>query len=183
MAAPIPPFPPSFDGNPWTYGGALFGLTLCCAFCIAKLMHMIFESRSRRHAETLIYAVPPTRPLPWLNPLSVYHGIIASFLIAFLLVALPDVLVLMTWGEGGADLIAALFLLDRLCDLAFVFPFMLGLFLIEYGSQSIQQQLVRRVRRSMLPPKWSTLKQPAKIAMIVLTIAIVITLAKARGLT
>jgi hypothetical protein len=57
-------FPPSFDGNPWSYGYALFGLTLVSAASATVLVSYLLEARERRAINRLLenQVVPAAGP-------------------------------------------------------------------------------------------------------------------------
>lgn len=171
-------FPPTFHGNPWSYGFALFSLTLICALSIAMLLQFIFEARAAKAAQE-IAVNRVTEPLPWASPLTIHRLIIAGFLVTILLGALPDVLVLYSWGEASRTTMERLFLIDRIGDGLTVAPFTGAAVLSAWGLQVLPQQLVRETRVMLQRPRWETVKAQVKIASTVLVIAIGVTVAKA----
>lgn len=178
--APISPFPPSFDGNPWTYGLALFSLTLISVLSLTQLLAYWGESRQLRIIYRLIQnEVPPARPVPPLSVLGANQRIVASLLTVIFLGATPDVFILMTWGEGGAPMIEILYLLDRLADGLCAIPFLNALWLMVRTRQALPQQLAKAVDIPLAPFRWTHLQQNLKIFVIVLLIAIGVTLGKA----
>ncbi len=170
-------FPPSFNGNPWSYGFALFSLTLICAFASAMLLHFIFEARAKRAALEL-FDMDPVNPVPWSSPLTIHRMIVTGFLLTVLFGAFPDVLVMFWWGEASDSTMNMLFLIDRIGDGLTFAPFSMAVAMSAWGSQVLPQQLIRvpaRVRR----PTLRTISDELKIAGLVLIIAIGVTLAKA----
>ena len=175
---PLPDFPPSFDGNPWSYGFALFSLTLICALSFAMLLQFVFEWNAKREAQK-IAANEITRPVPFATPLTVHRLIMTGFLLTILCGALPDVLVLFAWGEASAETMNRLFMIDRIGDGITIVPFATAAVLSAWGLQVLPQQLVRETRVLLQRPRWDTVKAQVKIAATVLVIAIGVTLAKA----
>lgn len=173
------PYPPSFDGNPWSYGFALFSLTLMCALSLAILMRFLFETRANAAAWRMS-AVPTPRPVPWSNPLTVYRCIMACLLATILLGATPDVMVLFAWGEASNQTMDTLFLIDRIGDGLTIIPFFAAAVLSEWGHQVVPQQLLRDTKVLIQRPKWRTVKNELKIAGMTLVIAIGVTVAKAK---
>lgn len=172
------PFPPSFDGNPWTYGFALFSLTLVSAMSLAQLLAYVFEERRLREAERAGNMVfrPPNSPL---TTLSAFRRIIISFLLMALLGAGPDVLILLAWGEAGNSTIESLYLLDRTCDGLVMVPFLSALWLLARTRQALPQQLAKAALIPLGPFRPAMLRDNAKILGVVLLIAIGVTFGKA----
>jgi hypothetical protein len=174
------PFPPSFDGNPWTYGFALFGLTLISALSLTQLLAYWGEGRQLRMIYRLIQnEVPPAPPVPPLSILGAYQRIIANFLLMAFLGATPDVFILLTWGEAGAPMIEILYLIDRLGDGLCMVPFLNALWLMVRTREALPQQLAKVVDIPLGPFRWTRLGQNLQIFIIVLLIAIGVTLGKA----
>jgi len=172
-------YPPSFAGNPWSYGFALFSLTLICAFAIAMLMHFVFETRARRAALKAFHQFPQP-PLSWASPLTIHRSIVICFLCTILLGAFPDVLVLFAWGEASNRTMDALFLLDRIGDGLTFAPFTAAVAFSAWGAQVVPQQLIRDTPVTVRPPTWRTIKDQVKIVAMVLIIATGVTIAKAK---
>lgn len=179
-SALLSPYPPSFDGNPWSYGFALFSLTLICALSLAMLLHFIFESRARAAAWRMS-AVPTPRPVPFASPLAIHRMIITGFLLTILLGAFPDVLLLYAWGEADTSTIDALFLADRICDGMTSFPLLWSAALTAWGAQVVPQQLISSADIQIRAPQWRTIAGQLKIVGMVLIIAAGVTIAKAKA--
>lgn len=172
------PFPPSFDGNPWTYGLALFSLTLVSSLALAQLLHIWFAARRGRQIDVAVgnLAVPP--PAPW-SVFNVNQAVHSALLLTICLGAAPDVMVLFAWGEGSERTMEVLFLLDRLCDAATIVPFAAASALATWQAQA-SDHLLRQARASLLPaPSWRTFRDRAKISGAVLVIAVGVTIGKA----
>lgn len=178
QAALLSRYPPSFEGNPWSYGFALFSLTLICALAIAMLMHMLFESRAKHAAYQMLGQDPPP-PEPWASPLTIHRSIVACFLMTILFGAFPDVLILFLWGDAAPETMDLLFFTDRVGDGLTGIPFTAAAALTAWGSQVVPQQLIRNTPIPVRAPTWRTFKDQAKIAGMVLFIALGVTLAKA----
>lgn len=172
------PFPPSFEGNPLSYGFALFSLTLICALSIGMLLQFWFEARARKAAQKIAINLVCEK-VPFASPLSIHRWIIAGFLVTILFGALPDVLVLFAWGEATNETMECLFLADRIGDGLTVAPFTCAAVLSAWGLQVVPQQLVRETRVLLQRPRWETVKAQTKIAATVLVLAIGVTVAKA----
>lgn len=178
-SALLSPYPPSFDGNPWSYGFALFSLTLICALSFAMLLHFVFEARART-AAWRISAVPTPKPLKLASPLMIHRAIITGFLLTILLGAFPDVLILFAWGEAQTDTIDALFLADRICDGMTSFPLLASAALSAWGAQVVPQQLVTTHDIALRAPQLRTIVGQLKIVGMVMFIAAGVTFAKAQ---
>lgn len=171
-------FPPSFDGNPWTYGFALFSLTLVSAISLAILIGYALEYRARREINVAIDN-PVTQPaFPMTSPFSLYRWIICGFLLTIVMGALPDVLVLLAWGEASADTMEALFMFDRLADGLLILPYLCSAFLAVWAGQAVDHKLALDSIPMGLRPSWAMMRDRIKMAGLVLFIAIGVTLAK-----
>lgn len=179
-SALLSPYPPSFDGNPWSYGFALFSLTLICALATALLLQFVFEARARR-AGWKISAVKGQGPHPFATPLTVHRLIITGFLLTILCGALPDVIVLFAWGEATNPTMDTLFLIDRIGDGMTFAPFSFACALSAWGLQVLPQQLITSTSVQLRRPTWQTLKGQAKIIGMVLVVAAGVTFAKANA--
>lgn len=176
----VSPFPPSFAGNPWTYGSALFSLTLVSALSLTQLLAFWSERRQLWIIYRLIEnELPPPRPVPPLSVLGAHQRIIASLLFMAFLGTTPDVFILLTWGEAGAPTLEILYLLDRVCDGLIMFPFLNATFLMIRTRQALQQQLAKAADIPLGAFQWAMLRQNAKVFVIVLLIAIGVTIGKA----
>lgn len=174
----ISPYPPSFDGNPWTYGFALFSLTLVCALSVAKLLHFLFEHRARS-AMWAVSATPGKPRYSLSSPRILHQFIITGFLLTILLEAFPDVLILLAWGESSNETIDALFLLDRVCDGLTSIPLLAAAATWAYGERVAPPQLITAQDVVIRAPQLRTFKGQLRIVGMVLFIATGVTFAKA----
>lgn len=173
------PFPPSFDGNPWTYGFALFSLTLVSALSLAQLLAYAFEARREREIDRLVRnAAPKPLPVP-MSALAAHRMIISSFLLMAFCGAAPDVLLLLSWGEAGQGAMEVLYLIDRLGDGFVMFPFLSALWLLARTGQALPQQLAKAVDIPLGPFRWEMLRDNLRIVGLVFLIAAGVTLGKA----
>ena len=172
-------FPPSFDGNPWSYGFALFGLTLVSAMALTILIGLLLEPRLRREIDArLDNQIPRPVPRDWLAPLSLYRMILVGFLLTIVMGAAPNVLLLLAWGEASAATIDVLFLIDRLCDGGLAVPFLGTCFLILWAGQAVEHRLALPAVSIRSSPPWKLVRQRLKLAPVVLLLAIGVTFAK-----
>lgn len=181
LAAATSPFPPSFDGNPWTYGFALFSLTLVSALSLGQLLAYAFEARRAREVSRLLHNAAP-RPMPVPVPISTlaaHRLIVSSFLLMAFFGAAPDVLILLAWGEAGNATLEALYLVDRLGDGFVMFPFLSALWMLARTSQALPQQLAKAVEIPLGPFRWQMLRENLRVVGLVLFIAAGVTLGKA----
>ena len=171
-------YPPSFAGNPWTYGIALFSLTLICALSTAKLLHFLFEHRARV-ASWSVSGKPGEMRYSLSSPRLLHQFIITGFLLTILLEAFPDVLILFAWGEATRDTIDALFLLDRVCDGLTSLPLLAAAAAWAYGEHVAPPQLITAQDIVIRAPQLRTFNGQIRIVGVVLVIATGVTLAKA----
>jgi hypothetical protein len=176
--AAISAYPPSFEGNPWSYGFALFSLTLICALALAMLLQRLFERRAT-HAAIKSMGQERLKPLSWANPLTIHRWITTCFLLTILSGAFPDVLVLFAWGEASARTMNVLFLIDRVGDGLTFLPFSVAVGLSAWGRQVVPQSLIRDTNLPVRPPHWKEVKDHIKIVAMVMIIATGVTIAKA----
>lgn len=171
-------FPPTFDGNPWTYGFALFSLTLVTALSLAQLLQYWFEVRARRAAEQ-IAANHPRAPLPLFSVVNVWRMIVSGFLLTIVFGALPDVLILLLWGDTTSSHMELLFTADRLGDGLTLLPFAASTALLAWAGQAVPQVLMRQANAPLKRPTWFMVREKLRIVGLVLAIAVLVTLAKA----
>ena len=173
-------FPPTFEGNPFTYAFALFALALLSAMSLSLLIHFALESRRHWRVHTLIdNRLPSPRPekLPW--SLIAFRGIICCLLLTLVFGALPDVLVLLAWGEATEGTMTMLFLIDRVFDGLTVVPFITAITLIAWSSQSHEQLLLAYGDVQLPAFNLRVLKQNLKLILLVLLIVVGVTVGKA----
>lgn len=179
MQPALSPFPPSFDGNPWTYGFALFSLTLVSAMSLAQLLNYLFEAQRKREISQLVGNVLPPEPKPPMSSLTAFRTIVSSFLLMAFLGATPDVFILLAWGEASGETMLWLYMLDRVWDGLVVLPFGYALWMLERTRQALPQQLAKVIHVPLGPFRWEMAVNNLKIATMVFLIAVGVTLGKA----
>lgn len=174
----VPSFPPVFADSPWSYGLALFSMTLCSALSLAMLLRFWFEARARKAAWKMA-ANPHPEPVPFATPLTVHRMIVSCFLIMVFIGVTPDALKYMLWGDVSMHTMYVLQEIDQITDGVTFIPFLLAVVLSTWGMQVIPQQLIRETKVMLKRPTWRTVAQEVKIAAVVLLIAVGVTLTKA----
>ncbi len=172
------PFPASFDGSPWIYGSALLADLLVSALGLAQLLAYVFEGRRKRDAGMIHGARFVPNPLPLWCSLNVYRAIIIGFLLTLVLRSLPDALWMLAWGEVSIETMHVLTIVDWSLDAAAMVPMLFTLALIAWSWQVIPQALIQAATIPLARPKWEDAKAPIKIAVLVTTITIGVTLGK-----
>jgi len=175
-----PRFPPVFEDSPIAYAFALFSLSLISALSLAMLVGFVVEQRRAREVEAMVdnraYRTPARTGL---SLLQLHRLIVSGFLLTILFGALPDVLVLLAWGEASDTTMMALFQLDRLFDGMTVFPLAVAFGLQSVAAQAVDHRLFIEPAPVRLVLRWSALKEKVKIGGLVLCIAVGVTLYKA----
>lgn len=181
MTAPLTVFPPSFEGNPWTYGFALFSLALLSMLSVARLWGLASEARKVRHLATRFPGfVQPMPPIPVWSALTLYESKMACLYLSILTLTFPDVLILLLWGEASNATMVDLFLLDRVCDGLALFPFAVAMTLGSWLAQVVPQKLISDDGADdVKPPNWIALWPTLKIGAAVMIIAAGVTMGKA----
>lgn len=175
-----PRFPPMFDDSPFAYAFALFSLTLASALSLAMLIGFILEARRGKEIAALVGSrTPPSRSGSPLNLFDLHRLIVSGFLLTILLGAMPDVVVLLAWGEASDRAMYSLFQLDRIFDGLTILPLATSLGLSTIAAQSVDHRLYIEPAPVRLSFKWSSLRDKFKIGGVVLCIAIGVTLSKA----
>lgn len=174
-------FPPSFEGNPWSYGIALFGLTLISALSLAHLLTMLHDAHRIRLARTLYYGFRSGERVGLFTLLGSYRAIMAGLFATIVLGALPDVLLLLAWGEASDPTIERLFLVDRACDGAAMVPFVLAVTMKAWVVQALPQRLAEVTRTPLQPLRSFMIARYLKILGLVLVISLGVTIGKASG--
>lgn len=171
-------YPPSFDDNPLSYGFALFSLTLVSSISLAQLMAYWLEGRriSQISRRWPTFSMPHERQ--W-TLLSVHRSILAGLHMTILFGALPDVLVMLAWGEASTETMNRLAMIDRVFDAATLWPYLASTALSAWVAQSLPQRLVIDSPVQLAVPQWWMVKDKLRIVVLVLTIAAGVTLGKA----
>jgi len=176
-------FPPSFEDSPIAYAFALFSLALITAISLAVVINYFLEERRARELErrvgTRTLAGVPYAEITLLR----LHRLIASgFLLTIIFGALPDVLVLLAWGEASDDAMWLLFQLDRFFDGMTLLPFLGAIWIGAQASQAVDHRLALDPAPMRLNFSWGLIKDKIKIGGLVLCIAVGVTLYKAGSL-
>lgn len=172
-------FPPSFEGNPWAYGFALFSLTLISAISFSMIVGYALEARRQREIDRLTrnLLAQPTRAM--LSPITLYRLIVSGLLMTILFGALPDVVVMLAWGEAEDPTMWLFLQIDRVFDGLTLAPFTIAIYVAVRAAQAVDHRLAVDNLQISLRPSWSTLRDKLKILGLVLLIAIGVTLYKA----
>lgn len=174
------PFPPSFEGNPWSYGFGLFGDVVASALALTLLLSYVFDERRNRTVQRIVSA-PLNHPTgrAW-SPLFLYRTSIMSLLTFVVMRALPDALWMLAWGEVSEATIKALLILDLVMDGLALAPLFLAVMCWCWGRQVIPQMLVIETRAGVTGgPPWDVLWKNGRIILVVLVIAVGVTIGKA----
>ncbi|WP_279141317.1 hypothetical protein [Sphingomonas paucimobilis] len=157
-------FPPSFDGNEWAYGWALFGLLTVCAMSAAYLL--------RYASEGLTYG--------WslYKPIALARMVMVCMFSTILLGALPDAIFLLTWGEVPPAATQMILLVDRICDALTVIPFLCAAGLLVRAEAPILFMLTVSPVPVDLWPTWPMVRRSVAAILLIIVIAAGVTLAK-----
>lgn len=174
-------FPPSFEGNPWTYGFALFSMTLLAMLSVARMWGLASEARKHRHlANRFPGFMQPRLPLPMWSVLTLHETKLACLYLSIFTLTFPDVLIMLLWGEASQTTLVDLFLLDRMCDGLALFPFITAMTIGAWLAQVVPQKLISNVHQDEVkPPNWQALIPTVRIASVVMLIALGVTMGKA----
>jgi hypothetical protein len=157
-------YPPSFAGDPVTYGWALFSLTALATFSLAIILDLYREAKFDGFSFS--------------SPIGISRGITVSLLGTIFLGSIGDVLFLYAWGEVTAETMAWLLTIDRICDtLAFPVFAVFG-FLFVRGRPLVAFQLLRQPIRGDLWPTWPMIRRQALSVAVILFIAWGVTVGK-----
>lgn len=176
------PFPPSFEGNPFSYAFGLFGDVVCAAIALTILLSFVLEGRrfrtvAKRLGHHIHYHVGP----PW-TPLWLYRAGQQFFLLFVVMRTLPDAIWMLAWGEVEVQTIEAMLRFDLICDGLAVIPLFIASLAWARGRQVIQQKLVEGLHVTVSGgPPWDMLLKNARIIGVVLFISLLVTIGKASG--
>ncbi|MCP3731999.1 hypothetical protein M9978_16360 [Sphingomonas sp. MG17] len=177
-----PRFPPVFDDSPVAYAFALFSLSLISAIALAMLIGSMLEERRAREVDRIVHNRVRRAPKRVeMTLLQLHRLIVSGFLLTILFGALPDVIVMLSWGEADDGTMFALFQLDRFFDGLTAFPLVGSFILSTMAAQSVDHRLFTDpapppVRLSF---RWTSFGDKLKIGGLVLCIAVGVTLYKA----
>lgn len=178
---PLTAFPPSFEGNPLTYGFALFSLTLLSMLSVARIWGLASEARKHRHlAKRFPSFMQPVRPLPTWSALTLHEIKLACLYLTIFLGAFPDTLILLLWGEASQTAMVDLFLIDRVGDALTLVPFTIAMMLGAWLAQVVPQKLISNSHHDEVkPPNWQAIMPTLRIGAAVMLIAAGVTMGKA----
>lgn len=171
-------FPPSFDGNPWSYGFALFSLTLISAVTLAMLCAYVLDARAKASMNETLDNYVRQPSFSNLSPLTLHRQIVSGFLLTIFMLAFPRALVLLAWGEASVETMEFLFALERHGAGLVLLPFMVSVTLAVAAGQAVDHRLGLELGTVQLRVSWQRLHERLKMALVVLLIAVGVTLAK-----
>lgn len=170
-------FPPSSADSPLAYGFALFSLSMISVVAIAVLMALFIEWRGARE-NRMFLPLPIARNCSDLNvALRVALVMFSMFLLAG---ALPDALILLSWGEVSIPTLRNMLIIDRTLDGLIIFPFLAGCFVLSWVWPSLTQSVAEiGVRNSMPPLNRRMVIKIARVPALLLLISVGVTIGKA----
>lgn len=173
-----PRFPPSFDDSPFAYAFALFSLTIVTALSLSIVIGYALEGRREREISRRIgnWASAPRKN--GVTLLGLHRVIVGGFLLTIIMGALPDVLVLLAWGEASDETMWTLFLVDRAFDGLLLLPFLFSVFITIKAGMPVDHLLGREPVKVSLRPTWGMVREKLKIVGAVLCISVGVTLFK-----
>lgn len=174
-------FPPSFDNNPALYAFALFSLSLITSISLGIVIGYGLEARRAREVDRLIQNQLTRVDTPALSPVSIHRLIVSGFLLTIIFGALPDVLVMLAWGEAADTTMTILFDVDRAFDGLTLLPFLGSVFISLRAAQVVDHRLAVEPLKIRIKPSWGMIRDKMKIAALVLFISAGVTFYKSAG--
>lgn len=175
----VSPFPPSFEGNPWSYAFGLFGDVISTALALAILLSFILEGRRARQVSRRVNNWLPMQYHPW-TPLWLYRMGQMCFLTFVVMRTLPDALWMLAWGEVEQGTIEVMLRLDLILDGLGIIPLVLASLAWAWGRQVIPQKLAQgKLALVGGYPPWDIILKNGRIVLIVSLIALLVALGKA----
>lgn len=104
-----PGIPTSFSGNRLAYGFALFSLFSVSVLTVRQLIIIAAQLREESWRQD--------------PDVGLYRMTLAACMLALLLGAAPDVILLLLWGEAGQRTMTSVMTFDRVCDGLVIAPF------------------------------------------------------------
>lgn len=176
------PFPPSFDGNPFSYAFGLFGDVVIAALSTAIFLALVLEKRRLNYTLENIGVLPFFYRRSEGFPLVEAHRLkIMSFWLFVALRSVPDALWMLAWGEVPENVIRILLATDLVFDGLAVFPCLVALLCWAWSRSVIEQQLSKAPTGIQGVVPWDTVKQNGRIILLVFIVAIGVTIGKAAG--
>jgi len=157
-------FPLSFDGNPWTFGSALFALTVVSSVSLATMGQLWAEARVFGYRFNAPHGAART--------------ILFLLMLSFFMRSAPDVLFLLLWGGVGPHTIAIVLITKRWFDAISVIPFLGSALILIRARPPIVFQLTRQPLPVDLWPTWLMVRKNVGIIGLAMLIATGVTLAR-----
>lgn len=151
------PFPPSFEGNAVAYLWALFGLIIANLLALEWLWRTVWA---------FIEA-----PAPLKAPVTCTRIIILGMVLTVLVGGLPDLVLIMSWGDVTPATRMAIAWVDKVLDGLVFVPFSFAWLFARLGGPMIDWQLERQPLPLDLWPTWQQMKRPLKIGGAAFAIA------------
>ena len=180
------PFPPSYEGNPWSYAFGLFGDVVAGMLALAILLGYVFEARRDRHAAPTLPADPARaakfQVQPWaakISVLAIYRAYNICLLLFVILRSLPDALWMLLWGEVSEPTIEVLLMGDLIADGLALAPLSMAALCWAWSRQVLPHRLAYPTALQMPRLSYAVVRQYAKIVVAILVIAGGVTIGKA----
>ena len=176
-------FPPSFEDSPLAYGLALFSLALVTSISLGVVISYALEAKRNREIDRLLSNWVARSRHATLSPLVLHRIILSGVLLTIVFGGLPDVLVLLAWGEASDATMWALFNIDRIMDGLTIIPFLTSIFVSLRAAAIVDHRLAAEPLTISLKPTWGMIRDKLKIAGLVLCIAVGVTAYKSASLS
>lgn len=181
----LSPFPPSLSDGPVSYGLALIGDMLAAGFSLTILFHYLFSphrapqkiehtAAGLLNIKNMRGKVASVRALRRLN-----DYIVAGLMLAVVFRTVPDVAIMLSWGETTEPVARLLFNIDYVFDFIALLPLGGAAVVWAWARPSISQQLAKADDYPMPPIRLVRISGFLKIAGLVTLIGVGLTLAKA----
>ena len=157
-------FPPSFAGDEWAFGAALFSLSLLTMLPLSFIWQEVRVWRVHRD--------------PLLSPIGIARMCFCLLLATIFSGASGDAATLLAWGEVSPRTMALIFRLDRLGDALCGPLFVAASLLFLYGRETIVYQLIRESVPRKMWPTWEEMRRQVQASAIMLLLAAGVALAK-----
>ncbi|AHE55548.1 hypothetical protein [Sphingomonas sanxanigenens] len=165
IAPAVSSYPPSFAGDPVTFGWALFSLITITSLSTAIILEVI-----RRWWGSGVTIN---------EPLGIVMAGLVSLLATIWLGAIGDVAFLLAWGEVAPDTMARILDFDRMCDASTSPAFGVFCFLLIRGQYLVHFQLTSPTAlQGDLWPTWPMVRRQMLSIAVLLFIAVGVTLSK-----
>jgi hypothetical protein len=156
--------PPAFDHNPYSYGFALFGMVVLASLSTAAVVKNSRDMDPHRDGYT--------SPITLSRVRLIFYCLTVDFLVV------PDIAILLCWGEVTDHAMENLWALDRALDGASVLPFLVATVITIRGGQRINTALISAPYQADIWPTWGQVKDQVVILMVTALIAAGVALGK-----